>query len=137
MKECGKCGLEKDESEFNIKSKKNNKLHSMCKDCKRIYDREWYLNNSRRRELLNEGGRRRVKRNGEFIRNYKMGKECEICGYKKSYYALEFHHPDDDKKYNIGQMKTNSIDTIKIEIEKCMLVCANCHREIHHGVTII
>jgi hypothetical protein len=127
---CGICGIEKDESEFHRKTQ--NKLHSMCKMCKKEYDKKWYKNNQRRRDLLNERGRERCKRNMEFIRNYKISKGCKICGYNKTYYALEFHHETDDKKYTVSKMKTLSIKTVMKEIEKCIVICANCHREIHH-----
>jgi hypothetical protein len=52
--------------------------------------------------------------------------------YNKTYYALEFHHETDDKKYTVSKMKTLSIKTVMKEIEKCIVICANCHREIHH-----
>lgn len=65
---------------------------------------------------------------------YKGG-ECQICGYNKCQDALEFHHLDPSKKdYNISG-GTKSFNTLKSEVDKCILVCANCHREIHSGMT--
>jgi 5-methylcytosine-specific restriction endonuclease McrA len=63
---------------------------------------------------------------------YKGGK-CAICGYKKSVEALEFHHLDSKKKkFGIsGQGLTRSWDSVKSESDKCTLLCANCHRELH------
>ena len=63
---------------------------------------------------------------------YKGGK-CEICGYHKCDGALEFHHLDkDDKSFAIGHKGyTRSWEKTKAELNKCMLVCANCHRELH------
>ena len=130
MKTCTKCGKEKDESEFHKKMEK--RLHAICKECKREYDNKWYANNKKRRDNLNRQAKERRIRNRNFIHEYKLSIGCQICGYKKTYHALEFHHKDgNDKKYQISLMKTLSIDTIKKEIEKCMVVCANCHREIH------
>lgn len=63
---------------------------------------------------------------------YKGGK-CELCGYSKDISALEFHHTDPSQKdFNVGY-KGNTRSWIKVrqEIDKCILVCANCHREIH------
>ena len=124
------CNKEKDESEFHKKTE--GKLQSICKECKKEYDKKWYRNNTRRRKLLNERAKERRIRNNKFIREYKLLKGCEMCGYNKTYYALEFHHKDKNKEHIISQMRTHSIETIKKEIEKCMVVCANCHREIHH-----
>lgn len=57
---------------------------------------------------------------------------CVNCGYKKSIWALEFHHIDKSKKdFSIGRFGYLAWDKIKCEIEKCILVCSNCHREIH------
>lgn len=63
---------------------------------------------------------------------YKGGK-CEICGYNKCIDALEFHHLDPtEKEYGIGgDGSTKSFERLKKELDKCICVCANCHREIH------
>lgn len=62
--------------------------------------------------------------------DYKGGK-CEKCGYDKCIDALEFHHRDQSEKdFTIGG-KSWSFDRLKNEADKCILVCANCHREIH------
>lgn len=64
---------------------------------------------------------------------YKGGK-CIKCGYSKSPAALEFHHRDPDQKdFSISQStKVTLRDNIKLELDKCDLVCSNCHREIHY-----
>ena len=127
---CTKCGVEKDENEFHKKTK--NRRHSICKECKRNYDKIWYHENDNRRNKLNRNAKERIIRNKKFIREYKLAVGCQICGYNKTHYALEFHHEDgNDKKYNISLMKTLSIETILKEIKKCKVVCSNCHREIH------
>jgi hypothetical protein len=62
---------------------------------------------------------------------YKGGK-CEICGYNKSMRALGFHHNNGNKDFGIAQAGcTRSWEKIKKELNKCILVCANCHAEIH------
>ena len=63
---------------------------------------------------------------------YKGGK-CEICGYNKCVEALEFHHLDpNEKEFGISKTgNTYSWEKIKNEIDKCSLLCANCHREVH------
>ena len=58
---------------------------------------------------------------------------CSKCGYNKNTSALEFHHLEPEHKdFHFGSTKTTNIDKIRKELEKCILVCANCHREIHY-----
>jgi predicted HNH restriction endonuclease len=63
---------------------------------------------------------------------YKGGK-CEICGYNKYFGALEFHHKDPSQKdLQISKVRTRTFtDKIKKELDKCQILCSNCHREIH------
>lgn len=63
---------------------------------------------------------------------YKGGK-CEKCGYNKCAAALDFHHRDPtQKELNIGgKAQTWAWARIKAELDKCDLLCSNCHREVH------
>jgi len=64
---------------------------------------------------------------------YKGGK-CIDCGYNKYIGALEFHHLDPSKKdFTIAKSKLCKFDfVIQQELDKCVLLCSNCHRERHH-----
>ena len=79
---------------------------------------------------------KRRKKLREMARIYKGGK-CTICGYSRSLEALDFHHLDRSKKgFGISEHGlTKSWDKIKEELDKCVLICANCHREVHAGLT--
>lgn len=61
---------------------------------------------------------------------------CEKCGYDKYVGALQFHHLDPKEKgFALSKMKSHKFDKkIKEELDKCMLVCANCHFEIHSSM---
>ena len=62
---------------------------------------------------------------------YKGGK-CEICGYDKCIDALEFHHLNPEtKSFGIGNGDIRSLKRLKEEADKCIMVCSNCHKEIH------
>ena len=83
-----------------------------------------------RREYMIEAVSKRRRKMREMAINYKGGK-CSICGYKKCTGALEFHHKG-PKDFGISANGiTRSWEKTRVEIEKCILVCANCHREIH------
>jgi hypothetical protein len=64
---------------------------------------------------------------------YKGGK-CELCGYSKCARALEFHHLNPDEKDFSISGRSLSFDKLKSEVDKCILVCSNCHSEIHDGL---
>lgn len=71
--------------------------------------------------------RRRQKRK---LVEYKGGK-CEVCGYDRCDKALEFHHIDPNMKdFNISG-RSYSFDRMKNEVDKCILICSNCHKEVH------
>ena len=64
-----------------------------------------------------------------------MGGRCCMCGYNKNYSALEFHHINpQDKEFQLDSrhLSNTSMESIIKESEKCILVCSNCHKEIHH-----
>ena len=65
-----------------------------------------------------------------------LGGKCYFCGYNRSYAALDFHHIDEgSKKFGLSQDGlTRSWERTKQELDKCVLVCSNCHREIHVGL---
>lgn len=65
---------------------------------------------------------------------YKGGK-CAICGYNKSVEALDFHHIDPTQKsFGLGGT-TKAWHIVQAELDKTILLCANCHREVEAGIT--
>lgn len=76
---------------------------------------------------------RALKRKLELI-EYKGGK-CEKCGYCRNISALDFHHTNPSEKsfqLDARHLSNTTIDKLKHELDKCVLLCANCHREIHY-----
>ncbi len=62
-----------------------------------------------------------------------LGGRCEICGYDRCLSALEAHHLDPaTKDFNLSD--TLDFGLIEEELKKCVLLCANCHREVHDGL---
>lgn len=63
---------------------------------------------------------------------YKGG-ECMHCGYKKSIVAMDFHHIDPSQKdKNWYLLRVKSLERLKNELDKCDLLCKNCHFTVHH-----
>lgn len=63
------------------------------------------------------------------------GEKCERCGYHKNLGALEFHHLEPSQKdfqIDLRHFANTNLNTLKEELDKCILVCANCHRELHY-----
>lgn len=69
---------------------------------------------------------------------YKGG-QCVTCGYDKCIGALEFHHLDPiSKDFTIAHLRSYSFNKkVTTELDKCVLVCANCHREVHAGILVV
>lgn len=88
-----------------------------------------------RREYNIAAVTKRRKKIKQMAIEYKGGK-CLFCGYHKYPGALEFHHiGNDDKDFGLSTKGlTRSWKRTKEELEKCVLVCANCHRELHAGI---
>src|SRR3989344_8576415 len=84
--------------------------------------------------LINAVAKRRKKIKQKAV-EYKGGR-CQICGYSSYMGALEFHHLKPFKKeFGLGlNGLTRSWVRVKKEVDKCILVCSNCHREIHAGL---
>lgn len=84
----------------------------------------------RKKNNYNRVKNRRQKLKSEAIK-YKGGK-CEKCGYDKCEWALDFHHTNSkEKEFTISRYCTLSWEKLKIELDKCIMLCANCHREKH------
>ena len=81
----------------------------------------------------------RLKSIREWMFNFKSNQSCAKCGYSRETHksftpkALQFHHAQDNKEIIISQYSSRgfSIDTLKKEIAKCVVLCARCHAEIH------
>lgn len=87
---------------------------------------------SDRRQYLINAVRNRRKKIRIMAVKYK-GSKCEQCGYYRCLEALEFHHTDPTKKdFSISSRGyTRSWKRVQEELDKCVMLCANCHRETH------
>ena len=62
------------------------------------------------------------------------GGKCNVCGYNKCVRNLHFHHKDPSKKEFSITAQTKSFERLELEASKCVLLCSNCHGEVHDGL---
>lgn len=124
---CIKCDLPKDILDYALKSK--GKRSNTCKVCHNLYSKNHYQENKKAHiARAHKNQKNLIKRNREYIHNQK-DKPCKDCKHKYPPYVMEFDHINHDKEYTVSCMiNTSSIQKIQKEIDKCELVCANCHR---------
>jgi len=96
------------------------------------YQKQWWKNNPKKVKQYSINNRLK---NIDIMKQLKIN-GCSICGYNKCHRALDFHHVNrNDKKFNVTVTSLNSIglEKILIEMNKCILLCSNCHDEIEWG----
>ncbi len=88
-----------------------------------------------RKKYLIAAVQKRRKKIRKLAIKYKGGK-CQICGYDRCNEAMEFHHyKKGEKDFGISQKGyTRSWSKVASELDKCIMLCANCHREVHAGL---
>jgi len=121
MKKCNNCNETKELTEFHSTGYDTlvdgTRVKKHKPDCKICANKKWK--------------KRITERLDEIVDEWK----CSECGYDKSRAALEFHHLDPTKKdFSISSRWTISHDKLKEEIDKCIMLCANCHRELHEEI---
>ena len=116
-KRCPRCRELKNISLFYESIRNGKKRYGYCKDCSNEYATQRMIN---------------VKKN---MIEYKGG-SCERCGItikESNYFIFDFHHINTkEKDPNFKRIKFQKWESIKKELNKCMLVCSNCHRTIHY-----
>lgn len=130
MKICGKCKKKKSVLDFNKNSTKVDGLQTLCRECNKSYLKEHYKSNTK---YYKEKAKKRKEQIREEFKEYKQTLSCEKCGESR-WYVLDFHHTDpSNKDKSIAQMNSEGISTHLVleEIKKCIVLCRNCHAELH------
>lgn len=113
---CTKCGRQLPITDFNWRNKEKGTRRSECKYCHSNYMKQKY----------------QQKKNQ--IQELKSNLKCAKCGQSRGY-VLDFHHLDpNEKEDTIARLTSNtsSIENVYDEIKKCIVLCANCHRQFHY-----
>ena len=128
---CSKCGLEKDIEQFPLRNQHTRRRQSYCIDCRSEMGKNWYQRN---KEYQNANSKKHTAEYRDALReylwNYLLTHPCAECG-ETDPVVLEFHHVG-GKDTAISQMITrvSSVDRLKKELRKTIVLCANCHRRV-------
>lgn len=97
--------------------------------------RHYFKNSEAIQKRTAENNKLIRRRNKEYVDEVKGVNPCADCGVSYPPYVMQFDHIVDGKRANIADMVRNgySLENIQTEIDKCELVCANCHAERTHG----
>ena len=121
VKICRTCGQEKPRSEFPSSGKytrnDGTSLSAVKPDCRSCHSTR--------------------QRNGQIARFAEIGVvwKCVRCGYDRCVAAIDFHHTNPaDKDFNVGSRQCISKARLSEEVSKCIVICRNCHAELHDGM---
>lgn len=131
MKICNRCKEEKELLEF---GKKGSQYQPFCKECNKLYLKEHYKNN--KQDYINKNSNRK-KDLQNFINTIKTSKGCSYCG-ETDFACLDFHHMG-EKESEIARAIHNgwSKERLLKEINKCIVICSNCHRKLHYYGSVV
>jgi len=134
-KRCSCCRLDKPKSEFN---KSGSGLQSYCKVCNKERMRQYYQEN--RQEHIASAISRKlatVEANSRLYQEIKSRSKCSLCP-EADPACLDFHHVQDkDKQIADGIRCGWKWSRVVKEMEKCVILCANCHRKLHAGRAVV
>lgn len=124
------CTICNQEKPLQLFSKKRTAYNSVCKSCDSLRFKEHYK--THKQYYINKA-RQTEQELKKYILKYKSDKACSICGYNHNTNILQFHHTTPANKSNdvTKLTKQGSLSKIKLEIDKCILLCPNCHMDLH------
>lgn len=130
MKKCSRCKRNKELEEFRRDRTTNDGYSYICKSCaksrgKQLYEKSYQLKAKQRT-------RERMERHRQQLNEYLEDKCCERCG-EADPVVFEFHHTDpNEKDFTIASALSRRWEAIETELQKCVVLCANCHRRTHY-----
>ena len=138
MRECGKCGKVRPDDMFSWRDKAKGHRHTYCKQCISADNKARRQRGKRSGTQAKKDGKRdRLK---ALVDIYKSSIGCQLCGYNKCPEAMDLHHIDPElKESSISALiqRAHDVASLLFELEKCAVLCATCHREVHAGVASV
>jgi hypothetical protein len=133
-KKCSKCQKILPLEDFAKDSTRKNGRRSECKNCYNLRFRQYFADKNNMQKQIERVNKRKIKWKYKFDQ-HKIELGCKICGYNKCARALHFHHIDgsSDKNFILSKARSLhfSLEKIEKELEKCVVLCSNCHAEVH------
>lgn len=129
-KQCSTCKRKRQLKEFSRNISKSLGVSNICKECQRKYTKDWYEKNKRahiQRCILNKKKMRAERR--KWLLEYLKKQRCMDCG-ESNPIVLDFDHVRGKKRDSVPRLLVEvSLKAAQLEIKKCEVVCANCHRK--------
>lgn len=122
---CICCDVNKTSGQFFIDNRKKNGLDSYCKLCRNTYNKKQRTKHMKKRRMHSYNKRKLY---AEYLDQLKTNRPCADCGRIFPSCSMDFDHIKGHKKFSIGSGRSMSKKKVLQEINKCELVCANCHR---------
>lgn len=137
MRHCNKCNTDKPIDQFAIKNKATGKHNTVCKPCIVSSNRQHYLRNKIKYSQASvKWNKKQYHLLRKILRNIKTFLGCLVCKEQEPI-ALDFHHLfDHTKEYNLSNdiNKYRTLNLMVEELEKCVVICSNCHRKYHGNI---
>ena len=135
-KRCNRCELDLPKDDIHFASRydrKEKQFQHICRKCQKEYRKEHYEKN---KQKYIDKARVFTKSIIEWFNEYKKTLKCKECGESR-YWVLDFHHRNPkEKDIEVSSLVRNGNKTkILKEVEKCDVLCSNCHRDLHFRQT--
>ncbi|QBI18700.1 hypothetical protein ER308_03445 [Egibacter rhizosphaerae] len=120
--------------QFPLKRRDGSRRQSYCRACKAVYQRRWYERNRERHIDAVNTRRRELGRANRAYLNLVKTRPCADCGGRFPPYVMDFDHVRGEKRWNLSaSVRRVSPEELAAEVDKCDVVCANCHRLRTYG----
>ena len=138
MRKCNVCLKDKEETEFYTEVRRLDKLSPDCKLCRRESAKESYRRNPDKTKLRSSRARKGIRaRRKALFDEIKLKYGCRLCPVR-DLEVLDFHHYDPKlKRQPVMRIADKGIKMVIDEVNKCVILCANCHRKVHAGTKML
>lgn len=125
---CITCKQEKPLEEFAKNKTRKDGRSSICKSCFSLYRNKHYQEN---KEYYKSKAKNYREKTRKLFNEFKSNLKCSICGENR-WWLLDFHHLDPSEKEGEVVNLVQSPKRLEKELQKCIVLCSNCHRDLHY-----